>query len=138
MADQLVQSNKEQYAKAVCMFLAEQLRTHKITLKRAAEIAKKVVENINLINSEGDFLNLIKELNKEFEELFKLEEKVFFNMQITDRKQMEAYVREFVIMTVSSDLNLAYSILSEAIKDEAKLTDLSQQFPPFSQFIQTK
>ncbi len=43
---------KEEYAQAVCYFLAELLRNHRVSLPRAAEISEKVVGNINLIDTE--------------------------------------------------------------------------------------
>ena len=70
------QNAKEEYAKQVCLFLAELLRTHKIALPRAAEIAEKVTQNINLIDSEAQFLTLIKQLAQDFQELIHLGELV--------------------------------------------------------------
>lgn len=131
-------SNKEDYAKMVCLFLAELLRTHKISLNRAAEIAQKVVENINLINNEKDFLGLISELNKDFEELFRLEDRVFFHIAVDERKQMESQVRSFVIQIISDDPKMALDIMMEAIKEESKLETLSVKFPKFNDFLSIK
>ena len=126
---------KEEYAKSVCLFLAELLRTRKITLARAAEIAQKVLDHINLIDTEADFLKLIKEMTYDFEELFRLEERVIMHMETGRRQQMEDKVREFVIMVMVTDSSLALSVLQAAINEEAKLEDLCGKFPQFKEFL---
>lgn len=135
MDQALNQINKEEYAKAVCLFLSEQLRTHKISLQRAADIASKIVSNLNLIDTEHDFLQLIKELSKEFEILIRLEEKVFFYAQINERKRMEQLVREFVIGYFASDSKMVLELLLEAIRSETTIAVLEQKFPVFSRFV---
>lgn len=126
---------KEEYAKAVCYFLAEQLRIHKISLRRAADIGQKVLNNLSLIETERDFLRLVKELSKDFEELAKLEQRVFFYVEETDRKQMEKAVRDYVIAMLAQDVKMAVEILKEAVKDKATASSLSDKFPEFKQFI---
>ena len=128
--------DKEQYAKLVCLFLAEQLRTKKISLKRAADIAQKVMNNMNLLNTEHDFLRLIKELSKDFEELFTLGDRVFFWVQANERKSLEASVRTFAIEVIPKDPKLALDVMLEAIREEVKLEDLKQKFPLFSEYLQ--
>ncbi len=127
-------SKKEEYAKAVCMFLGEMLRTRKINLKRSAEIAQKVVENINLIDDEEDFLKLIKELTIDFEEIHKLEKIVIGDVKRSQRLMMEETVREYVISIMAGDPKLALDILVEAIKEETKMEDLYKKFPKFGEF----
>src|SRR3989338_4150956 len=90
-------SPKDAYAKSVCYFLAEQLRTRRISLTRAAEIAQKMVANIRLIDREEDFLTLIKSLSGDFEELVQLEDRVSMSMHVGKRKELEIKVLEFVV-----------------------------------------
>jgi hypothetical protein len=127
---------KEQYAKAVCFFLAEQLRVRRIGLDRAAEIAQKVVDNLNLIDTEQDFLRFIKELSKDFDELFQLEERISMSIHISKRKELEGKVREFVVNILPADTATALQILQEAIRDEIKIEDLTMKFPQFRQFLE--
>ncbi|MEJ0021188.1 MAG: hypothetical protein WDN47_01260 [Candidatus Doudnabacteria bacterium] len=127
---------KNEYAKSVCYFLAEELRIRKISLSRAAEIAQKVVDNINLIDTEQDFLRLIKDLSSDFDELFQLEERIQFGIQISQRKQLEEKVREFVADILPQDTKMALEILQEAIREEIKAEDLRKDFPKFNQFLE--
>jgi len=128
-------NQKDQYAKSVCFFLAEEIRVKQMSLPRAAEIAQKVVDNLNLIDSEQDFLRFIKELSKDFEELFQLQERIQMDIHISTRKNLENKVREFVANILPQDTNLALRLLQEAIKDEINTDDLCKKFPEFQQFL---
>jgi hypothetical protein len=129
-------AKKEEYAKAVSLFLAELLRTRKISLERAAEIAQKVLHNINLIDSEAQFLKFIKELTSDFQELFQLHERVFLHIKFDERKHMEQKVREFVVRAVVTDLKLASMVLQEAIQEDPSLDKICLKFPEFKAFIE--
>lgn len=128
-------SKKEEYAKAVCFFLSEMLRTHKISLERSAEIAQRILENINLLDTEEDFLKLIKELSKDFEELVKLEERAYYRVEQSDRKNLDHIVREFVIYTIAEDLKLAASLLQEVVNKKSTPEELCAKYPQFNEFI---
>ncbi|HEX9503167.1 MAG TPA: hypothetical protein VF974_02490 [Patescibacteria group bacterium] len=128
-------NSKNEYARHVSLFLAELLRSRKISLERAAEIAQKVVENINLIDSEHNFLQFVKELTLDFDELFPFEERVHMHVHVGERRDLERKVRGYAVHIMPSDLNQALAILQEALKDEVQLPDLYVKFPQFKQFI---
>ncbi len=130
-------SNKEAYAQSVCYFLAELLRTHKVALNRAAEISQKVLDNINLIDSEQQFLKFIKELSLDFEELMGLSERINMHIQVDERTNLEAWVRQFVIAVLPADLNQASEVLQEAVKSTCEINSLCGKFPQFKQFIES-
>jgi hypothetical protein len=135
MADRIKQ--KDEFAKCICFFLAEQLRTKKITLKRAAEIAEKMLANINLLDTERDFLRLTKELSKDFEELVHLEEQANFRVIEDDRQTNEGLVREFVICTLAEDLKTATAILQDAVSAQGEnIETLKAKYPTFKKFIE--
>ena len=129
---------KEEYAKAVCMFLAEMLRTRKVSLARSAEIAQKVVDNINFIDTEEDFLRLIKERPSDYEELFKLQKIVLLDVERAERRDMEEVVREYVINIMGADARQALDVLVEAVKQEAQLPQLCTKFPKLKEFMEAK
>ena len=83
------QDSKNDFAKAVSLFLAEMLRTRSITLRRAADIAEQVINNINLIEGEADFLRLIKDLSRDFEELHQLSGRIQMNGRSRQRQDLE-------------------------------------------------
>lgn len=131
-------NQKDEYAKSASYFLAELLRTRKISLKRAAEIGQKLIDHINLIDTEQDFLKLVKELSADFEELNTLEDRVQMSIVISERKSLEHKVLDFVAFILPQDAQSAQAILQEAVKEDALLEDLCGKFPQFSQFIAIK
>ncbi len=131
------QGNKNEYARLVSLFLAELLHTRKISLDRAAEIGQKVLANINLIDTEQDFMKLVMELTRDFEELMPFEERVHIHAHVSERKDLERKVRAFVVSILATDMPLAIKILEEAIRDEVSLADLQHKFPEFSKYLET-
>lgn len=131
-------NQKDEYAKSASYFLAELLRTRKISLKRAAEIGQKLIDHINLIDTEQDFLKLVKELSADFEELNTLEDQVQMSIVISERKSLEHKVLDFVAFILPQDAQSAQAILQEAVKEDVRLEDLCGKFPQFSQFIAIK
>ena len=129
------QAKQNEYARAVSLFLAESLRTHRTSLARAAEIAQKVLQNINLIDTEAQFLDFVKVLSSDFEELHHLGEVFHMHMKVSERQYLEQKVRLFVIQVISSNMSLAASVLDEAIKDDVSLDALTAKFPDFKEFM---
>lgn len=120
----------------VCQFLAEGMRSRKLTLKRASEITEKVLANYNLIDSEADFLSLIKELSKDFEELSKLEKDVLKQRHMDQRRHMENLVKDYVISNLHLHPQVSLTIMEEASKESSNLEALKQKFPEFNLFVQ--
>lgn len=131
-------NQKDEYAKSASYFLAELLRTRKISLKRVAEIGQKVIDHINLIDTEQDFLKLVKELSADFEELNTLGDRVQMSIGISQRKSLEHKVLDFVAFILPQDTTVALAILQEAVKEDVRLEDLCGKFPRFGQFIAIK
>lgn len=133
-----VVNKKEEYARAVCYFLAELLRNHRVALPRAAEISEKVLANINLIDTELQFLEFIRVISKDFEELVGFSERIDMHMKVGERQKLDIQVREFVIASLDKDLETAFLVLSEAVKPDACHEVLCGKFPVFKQFIESK
>jgi hypothetical protein len=131
-------NRKEEYAKAVCYFLAELLRNHRVALPRAAEISEKVVANINLIDTELQFLEFIRELSRDFDELVSFSARIDMHMKVGEREKLDTQVREFVIFSLDKDLELAYGVLNEAVQPGACHEVICGKFPIFKQFIESR
>lgn len=124
-------NSKNEYARSVAFFLSELIRTRKTSLRRAADIASRVVIHLNLIDTEQDFLRLIKELTADFEELNKLQERIYISIKVDERKDLEKKVREFAVTTILSDVSLASQILQAASLEDVRINDLFEKFPQF-------
>lgn len=127
--------NKDDYARTVTAFLAESLRTRKVSLERSVEISDKVVQNINLLDTEQDFLKLIKELSKDFEELHKLEERVVLLIKSDQRKKMETKVQEYATEAIMYNVQEATQLMEAAMQENATLDQLSLDFPQFKKYL---
>jgi hypothetical protein len=130
------EDKKEHFARAVCLFLAEGLRTKNIGLHRAAEIAQKVLDHINLLDTEHDFLSLIKELGNDFEELSGLEKKIIKDKILKERKDLEDQVRKFSIQMLENNSQQALSILHDAAEEKSTIESLTKKYPDFKTFLQ--
>jgi len=126
--------NKEIYAKSLCMFLAELLQTRKINLSRSADIAQKVLDNLNLVDNEYHFLSLIKSLSDDFEELQPMQYKISFEIEKNERRNLEDIVRAYAVSLLPQDAELAKKVLSEASVENATLEDLEKKFPDITKF----
>jgi hypothetical protein len=131
-----VSKQKNEYARMISLFLAELLRTRKTSLNRAADISQKVVENINLIDTEVDFLRFVQMLTSEFDEMVPMKEVVQLHIRKNHRVDLEQKVKSFVIHIMQEDPNHALEVLQEASKDDAKLPDLCLKYPKLKQFIE--
>jgi len=94
---------KENMSKAVCLFLAEMLRTRKVKLDRCADIAAEIVNRLESIGSEKQFLDAVKELEFEFQELKTLKNDLLQVTSMSSRQQMEQIVREYAIQILPHD-----------------------------------
>ncbi|OGE74150.1 MAG: hypothetical protein A3I07_01785 [Candidatus Doudnabacteria bacterium RIFCSPLOWO2_02_FULL_42_9] len=129
-------NNKNEFAKHVALFLAELIRSRRIDLQRAADIAQKVVQNINLIDSESQFLEFVKELHRDFDELHALVDIVHMHVHMSARKDLENKVSMYVASIMPSDMGLAVKILEEAIVDGVTEEALCQKFPGFKEYVE--
>jgi len=128
--------SKEEFARIISLFLAEQLRTRNVTLSRAAEIAQKVLQNINLIDTEERFLRFVKELSGDFEELYTLGERIDMHVAISKRKKFEEKVREFVVNVLSSNMQLASLVLQDALAEDCTIDKLGKKYSQFKEFTE--
>jgi hypothetical protein len=131
------ENNKNEYARHVALFLAELLRTRRISLDRAAEISQRVVENLNLIDTENHFLEFVKHLAKDFQELFPLEDRINLRIRTKSRSELEKQVEAYATHIMSKDLDQSLAILQEAAKEDLKLIEFYAKFPDFKLYIES-
>jgi len=127
---------KENMSKAVCLFFAEMLRTRKVKLDRCADIAAEIVNRLESIGSEKQFLDAVKELEFEFQELKTLKNDLLQVTSMSSRQQMEQIVREYAIQILPHDPKQSILLLEEALKSESTLISLSKRFSDFAKFAE--
>jgi hypothetical protein len=130
--------SKDNAGHLVCLFLAEEMRQHTISLGEAKQIARAIVLHKNLIDSEEHLLHLIMELSKDYPQLKKFEQKLVIYIEKQSRSESEKKITEFVASIMDQDQNLAMKILEDAIDAHNNLETLSQKYPKFAEFINQK
>ncbi len=128
--------DKNHYARMVCLFLAEGLRTRNMGLRRAGEIAEKVLQNMNLLDNERDFLMLVKELAKDFDEMTTLEKKLIMDKEKKEKRDMERIVKDFSVQSLSGNSHQALSLLQDATGQNVTLEELEKKYPDFKEFVE--
>lgn len=126
---------KEKYIKILCLFLAEEMRVHNIELDRAAFVARKVMQNINLLDSEKDFLSLIKELSKDFNELVRFGQHLEYSSAIKSRRNWEQFVTDYVVSNLTNNMHTALQIVEDASQPDMSLDILKKKYPEFGDYI---
>jgi len=128
-------SPKDNSAHLLCLFLAEEMRMHTISLGEAKEIARAVVAHKNLIDNEEHMLHLIMELSKDYPQLKKFEKNLAVYIEKQSRSEGEKKVTEFVASIMDSDPAAAMKILEDAIDVANNLDILKSKYPKFAEFL---
>lgn len=130
---------KDNAAHLFCLFIAEEMRMHTVSLGEAKEIARALVAHQNLIDNEEHMLRLVMELSKDYPALKRFEKKIATYVDQKSRSESEKKVTEFVSAIMDTDQNLAMQILDDAISSGNSLDMLVAKYPKFSEFLnQTK
>ena len=126
---------KENAAMMLSLFLAEEMRMHKVSLGEAKEIARGFVTHKNLIDNEEHMLRLTIELSKDFPALKRFEKKLVDYIEVQDQTEGEKKITEFVAGIMDTDPNLAMQILEDAISDNNNLDLIKQKYPQFADYL---
>ncbi len=128
--------SKDNALHLLCLFLAEEMRMHMISLGAAKEIARSVIANANLIDNEEHMLRFVAEISKDYPQLKRFEQKLAIYIERQGKSDSEKLVAKFVESIVSSDQNLAMSILDDAINSDNSLDELKAKYPQFAKFLE--
>jgi len=129
-------SQKQQYAQMTCLFLADQLRQRKLSTSSVGSIAQTISRHINLMDTDRDFLGLLKELSKDFAGLEPLEKQVLDRAAQKARRQMEDLVHSYATDALASDPAGALRVIQAAAEPDATVERLTSQFPELQAFIE--
>jgi hypothetical protein len=123
------------FANLVALFLAENIRSRKISLKRAAEISETVVLNLARLGSEEEVLQFLAEVERDFEEVITLKQVLHFGYAQTDIAMYEDEIKEYAARIFPEDMVLSAGFLQDAIKPEMTIQKLSLKYPDFCRFV---
>jgi hypothetical protein len=129
------QAANQTFYNLVALFLAEAIRSRRMSLARAAEISHRVVSRINMLNSEGQALELLTTIEREFEEVTSLKQALHFGYHPSDVKIYETEIRDYASKIFTRDINLSNAFLQDAAKTGASIQQLCLKYPEFCQYL---
>lgn len=127
--------NVNNFSKLVAMFLSEIIRSRRTSIVRAAEISELVVENMNKISSETEALNLLTEIERDFEEVINLKQVLHFGYNETDIKVYEKEIKEFAAEIFVKDMVLSTNFLHDAATEGVTIQKLALKYPEFCRYM---
>jgi hypothetical protein len=119
----------------IALFLAEEVRSRRTSLQRAAEISQRVVSRLKDINTEGNALAVLTEIEKDFREVTSLRQALHFGYKASDVKIWESEVKDYASKLFSKDMRASAEFLRQAAESGATIQDLCIKYPAFSNYI---
>lgn len=119
----------------VALFLAEAIRSRRMSLPRAAEISHRVVSSINMLKSEDQTLELLTNIEKDFEEVATLKQALHFGYHSSDVKVYETEIRDYASIILTQDINLSNAFLQDAARPGANIQMLCLKYPGFCEHL---
>jgi hypothetical protein len=124
-----------QFRQMAGMFLAEVIRSRRVSLRRAAEISHQVVIILPKISSEKDALALLTEVEKDFEEITVFKQALHFGYSDTDIRVYEREIKEYAAKIFTQDMPFSASFLQDASKQEMDIVKLCLKYPNFCEYL---
>jgi hypothetical protein len=129
------QATTQNFTNLVALFLAEAVRSRRTSLPRAAEISHRVVSSMGKLNSEGQALELLTDIEKDFEEVASLKQALHFGYHSSDVKVYETEIRDYASKIFSRDINLSNAFLQDAASPGATIQQLCLKYPNFCEYL---
>ena len=129
------QSTTQPFNNLVALFLAEALRSRRMSLSRAAEVSRKVVSGMGAINSEEQTLQLLTNIERDFEEVASLKKALHFGYNPKDVKVYESEIRDYASQTFAEDMNMSNAFLQDAARPGANIQEMCVKYPDFCRYL---
>lgn len=128
-------SLSQNFSELAALFLAEIIRSRKTSLGRAAEISRQVLRMLPQMNSEGETLSALTEIEKEFDEVRSLKQALNFGYKASDIKVYEKEIKEFASRVLTYDINLSSVFLQDAARRDTTIQELCVKYPEFCNYL---
>jgi len=117
------------------LFLAEQIRSRRTSLRRAAEIAQLVARKLREKNNEKEVLSIISEIEKDFSEITVLKQALHFGYTKSDIKIYEQEIKEFASQIFARNMVHSATFLQDAAAANMSIQELCLKYPEFCNFL---
>lgn len=121
--------------KLVAIFLSEIIRSRRTSIKRAAEIASRVVSSVNKLNSEKEVLDFLTDIEKDFSEVTSLRQVLHFGRTEIDLKVYEGEIKEYAAEVLRADMVSSAKFLKDASDPKNDIRQLCLRYPDFCNFL---
>jgi hypothetical protein len=129
------QTTTQNFSNLVALFLAEAIRSRRTSLPRAAEISHRVVSSLGKLKSESQTLELLTNIEKDFEEVASLKQALHFGYHNSDVKVYETEIRDYASRIFAADINLSNAFLQDAARPGMTIQQLCLKYPDFCKFL---
>ncbi len=119
----------------IALFLAEAIRSRRISLARAAEISKRVVARLPGLESEDEALLMLTQIEKDFEEVTVLKQALHFGYQASSIKVYESEIKDYVSKILARDINSSTAFLQDAASPGLTIQQLCLKYPEFCRYL---
>jgi len=137
LATRLMQTKAPNLNQLVSLFLAEALRTRRTSLPRAAEISHRVVTKLAALDSEEKALDLLTQIEKDFEEVSMLKQVMHFGHKLSDIRAYEREIKDYASKILENDITLSNAFLEAAARQGMTIEELCLKYPAFCSFLMT-
>lgn len=115
--------------------MAEVVRSRRTSIRRAAEISRLVIRNIDSLKSEPQALAWVTEIEKDFEEVVSLKQALHFNFNASDVNVYEREVKEYASLMFQQDMVRSADFLKDASAHQATIQQLCVKYPDFCSYL---
>jgi len=129
------ETNQFSFNQLIALFLAEQLRSRKTSLRRAAEIAQLVVRKLPPAQDEKEALSIISDIEKDFSEIVVLKQALHFGYMRSDVKTYEQEIKEFASQIFVRNMVHSATFLQDAARPDMSIQELCLRYPEFCNFL---
>jgi hypothetical protein len=119
----------------IALFLAEVIRSRKTTIRRAAEIARRVVRELPKLQTEPVMLEYLTAIELDFEEVIILKEALRFGFEDTDVRAYEREVKDYAARLFQQDMVASTAFLQDAANSHITIQELCIKYPEFCRFL---
>lgn len=123
------------FNQVVALFLAEALRSRRISLSRAAEVSARVTDCLPYISSEDQALAMLTEIEKDFQEVTALKQALHFGYKESDVKVYEDEIKSYAAKILQQGLTEPNAFLQDAAIPNMSISQLCLKYPDFCSFL---
>lgn len=125
----------DDFKKLVALFLSEIIRSRKTSLRRAAEIAGRVVKSLPILSDEKLILNFLTEVEKDFEEVGSLKQVLHFGYKEYDIRVFEHEIKQYAAQVFEQNMITSVNFLNDASSPNINIQELCLKYPDFCSFL---